>query len=555
MTDQTGKAIAPASGGSRPTSLLLVIFPYTVESTAKTAQKGVRSFLAFPYGVLTLASYIRSHASHPVDIHILDLNTVPLCDAPATLREALDRHRPDIVGMSLMFDVSYKHVEHTARVIKTFDPSILLILGGASATASYNEILEEQPDIDAICYGEGELAITTLVDAADPWREIEKDPWVTRESLHKGKKPSSRTVDNLNEVIDVDYGLIDIQAYSMKEAFSPFVSAPENAKVQQFFLITSRGCPFKCVFCAEPSFHGKSVRYADVDAIIGHIDMLASRYGMNVLTIYDDQLLLDKRRAKELFRRLAPYKLRIEIPNGVTAILIDEELAGLMKNAGVDSIYLAIESGSESVLKNIIKKPIRLDKIQPIVKSLHDAEIFVQAFFINGFPGETEQDRQKTLTFIKQVGIDWSLFNFASPLRGSELYRICKENGWIEQRFQKIGDLDMTEYVIRAPGIDPLHIEMQTYRMNLEVNFVNNYRMRIGDFDTAARCFEEVIRRHPRHPLAHYYLARAFDAQGHDVQRIRHHRQIYNDIVAQDPDWSEHIAHFGLPRSVPVTGE
>lgn len=555
MTSQIENATSPVPQPPRPTSLLLVIFPYTVESTSKTAQKGVRSFLAFPYGVLTIASYIRSHTTRPVDIHILDLNTVTRTDDMATLREALDHYRPDIVGMSLMFDVSYKHVKNTARIIKAFDPSILLILGGAAATSSYDEILEEQPDIDAICYGEGELAMTALVDAADPWHEIGKNPWITRANLQKGKKPSSLSVDNLNEVIDVDYGLIDIHRYSMKEAFSPFVSAPENEKVQQFFLITSRGCPFKCVFCAEPSFHGKSVRYADVNAIIDHIEMLISRYGMNILTIYDDQLLLDKRRAKELFRRLAPYKLRIEIPNGVTAILIDEELAGLMKNAGVDSIYLAIESGSESVLKNIIKKPIRLDRIEPIVKSLHDAGIFVQAFFINGFPGETEQDRQKTLTFIKQVGIDWSLFNFASPLRGSELYRICRENDWIDKRFLKIGDLDMTEYVIRAPGIDPVHIQTQTYRMNLEVNFVNNYRMRIGDFATAARCFEEVIRRHPRHPLAHYYLARAYDALGHDEQGIRHHRQMYNDIIAQDPDWAGHITYFGLSASMPVAGE
>ena len=80
--------------------------------------------------------------------------------------------------------------------------------------------------------------------------------------------------------------------YNMKEAFSPFSSIKNSEKIRQFFLVTSRGCPFKCVFCAEPSFHGKSMRYADIDVLINHIDHLVQKYNMNVLTIYDDQILL-----------------------------------------------------------------------------------------------------------------------------------------------------------------------------------------------------------------------------------------------------------------------
>ncbi len=549
MEPKVNEEMIPDTAAPRSVSVLFVILPYTIDASADSSKKGVRSFLAFPYGVLTIASFIRANSRCLTDINILDLNTVAPSDVRSSLQQALACYKPDIIGLSLMFDVSYKHVQGVSRTIKAFDPSIHLVLGGAAATASYDEILEEQPDIDAICYGEGELALTALVDAEEPKREFENDPWVTRESLLAGKTPGSVNVENLNRVVEVDYDLIDIGAYSMQEAFSPFATSCQHKEVRQFFIVTSRGCPFKCVFCAEPSFHGKSVRYADVDTITRHIATLVSKYGMNVLTIYDDQLLLDKRRAKELFRKLAPFKLRIEIPNGLTAMLIDEELAELMKAAGVDTVFLAIESGSEPVLKNIIRKPIRLDRIQPIVKFLQEAGIFVQAFFINGLPGEREEDRQATLGFIQEVGIDWSLFNFASPLRGSELYRICKENDWIDKRFLKIGNLDMTEYVIRAPGIDPEHIQTQTYQMNLEVNFVNNHRMKTGDYSTAAHCFEEVIRRHPSHPLAHYYLAQAYASMGRDEQIVAHHRERFDRIVSEDPSWQVHAAHFGLTWS------
>jgi anaerobic magnesium-protoporphyrin IX monomethyl ester cyclase len=527
-------------------SVLFVILPYTVAANVASSKKGVRSFLAFPYGVLTLASFIRSRCTKAKDIKILDLNCFPHEDMEKALEEALQTHRPNIVAVSMMFDISYSHVGMVCSTVKSFDPSILLLMGGAAATSSYEEILGDHPSIDAICYAEGELAIKNLVDADNFEIELGKDPWVTKKSLAAGIKPQYVYVDHLNDVIDVDYDLIDVKAYSMKEAFSPFASYRHDKDVRQFFIVTSRGCPFKCVFCAEPSFHGNTVRYADVDSIIDHIQHLVTKYGMNVLTIYDDQLLLNRKRAKELFRRLAQFNLRIEMPNGLTAILIDEEIAQLMKDAGVDSVFLAIESGSEFVLKEIIRKPIRLDRVQPIIESLHRVGIFVQAFFINGFPGEREEDRQTTLKFIKEVGVDWSLFNFASPLRGSALYNICKENGWIDEQFLGIGNVDTTEYIIRAPGIDPEHIQNQTYQMNLEVNFVDNYRMRTGDFATAARCFEEVIERHPHHPFAHYFLSKAYASMGKSSEQVQSHMDTFNRIVGDDPSWQIHARHFGL---------
>ena len=95
----------------------------------------------------------------------------------------------------------------------------------------------------------------------------------------------------------MNYELVDVNTYSMKEAFSPFTTYKDGAK--QFFMVTSRGCPFKCVFCAEPSFHGANMRYVDVDKAVDHVTRLVKEYGLNVLTIYDDQILMNKERWTE----------------------------------------------------------------------------------------------------------------------------------------------------------------------------------------------------------------------------------------------------------------
>ena len=202
--------------------------------------------------------------------------------------------------------------------------------------------------MDAVCWSEGELALTRLLDSDNLHLELEKDPWIQKANMDK-KVPRSFVTEDLDNVIDIDYKLVDVSAYNMIEAFSPFVVKDKNSK--QFFIVTSRGCPFKCNFCAEPTFHGNGMRYASTQKVYEHVKKLVDEYGLTVLTIYDDQILMNKKRAKELFTLLGKLNIRIEMPNGVTLSYIDEEMAKILKRAGVDTLFLAIESGSEEIFK------------------------------------------------------------------------------------------------------------------------------------------------------------------------------------------------------------
>lgn len=525
-------------------SILLIVLPYLVKNNE--AKKGkTKSFLAFPYGVLTMATYIQRHAKHEPEVHILDLN---LCSADEVLSEvekALQAYDPNLVGLSMMFDNSYKHVEPITQRIKSFNQDILILMGGAAVTTAWDAILDRIQHIDALCYSEGETALCALLDSDNPIEALGHDPWVTRKSIASGRTPSAQYVASLDEVVDINYELVDMARYSMKEAFSPFASYRNEENVRQFFLVTSRGCPFKCVFCAEPALHGGNMRYADVSAIIQHVEHMVHKHGMNVLTIYDDQILLNVKRAKELFRRLAPFKLRIEMPNGVTAVFIDDEMAALMSRAGVDTIPLALESGSDHVLRNVINKPLRLSRVLPVVEALHNNHIFVQAFFVTGLPGEREVDREETLQFIKDVGLDWSGFSLATPIRGSELFRLCKEKGYIDPDIN-VFDIEVGKYIIRAPDLDPEYITRRNYEMNLDVNFVNNRRMKIGDYSTAIRCFEEVTERYENHAFAFYYLVKAYKLLGASPDKYEHYRHACAEIFGHDREWQRYAERFGL---------
>ena len=535
------------------TSVLFIMLPYLVKRGDATKTK-TKSYLAFPYGVLTMATYLQNYSKAAPKIEILDLNLYALEEIPAVIENKLASARPDIVGLSLMFDQSYRYVADIAAQVKAQSGETLVLLGGAAATTSWEEIIQEQIHIDAICYSEGESALLRLVETAPAERPaaLHDDPWVTKASQADGQRPRTTYVDDLNDVVNIDYDLVEVEAYSMKEAFSPFASYRNDADVRQFFIVTSRGCPFKCVFCAEPSLHGANMRYIDVDVIIRHVEFLIEKYGLNVLTFYDDQLLLDTERAKELFRRLAPFNIRVEAPNGVTLAYIDDEMARLMKQAGFDTIPLAIESGSDFVLNKVIKKPLKVKKVKPVVEALQRNGIFVQAFLVIGLPGELDEHRAETLQVIKDADLDWSGFSLATPIRGSELYTICRDKGYIEKDLG-IGDIMINEYIINAPeiGLDATRIPRQAYLMNLDVNFVNNRHMRIGDYETAARCFEEVLDRYDNHAFAHYYLAQAYEALGGREADVAYNRTCFWKLLESDTTWQDYGHEFGLvePRS------
>jgi anaerobic magnesium-protoporphyrin IX monomethyl ester cyclase len=540
--DAASQSFAPTSSQSTNTpasmarSVLLVVLPSNLGAPQLDASKKThRTYLAFPYGVLTIASYLRRYASGLSKIVILDLNLPHDRTSAERLADALAETSPDIVGFSMSYDVSYPWLKALIAVVRNHSAAACIVAGGPAVTTAYAEILADC-DLDACCYSEGEVALKNLVEADDIHAALSCDPWVS-----KTRASAKPVYDDLDRIIDVDYELVDVPAYSMKEAFSPFTKFSASSK--QFFIVTSRGCPFKCVFCAEPSFHGANMRYVSVDRAVEHVASLKDRYGLSVLTIYDDQILMNKPRAKEFFAGLAPLNIRVEMPNGVTLSYIDEEMAALMKAAGVDTIFLAIEHGSKRVLKDIIRKPIAYNRIKPTIELLQAAGIYCQGFFVIGLPGETRAEREETRDAILDWGLDWASFNYATPLRGSELFHQCKANGWIDEKYLPIGAIDMTKYVIRAPGIDPAEIESFVFNANLDVNFVHNRNIRIGNFEVARRTFKELVERHPGQAFAHYFLARCDDLLAGDGSAS--YRR-YEQIVAESPVWREAAERFGL---------
>jgi radical SAM superfamily enzyme YgiQ (UPF0313 family) len=281
-----------------------------------------------------------------------------------------------------------------------------------------------------------------------------------------------------------------------------------------------------------------------IGKVMEEVRRMKNEFGVTVLLIEDDHFFSDVERTKTILDRLSEFDLRIEFPNGLAVYAIDEEIGRLLKKAGASSVSLAIESGSDYVLKKIINKPLKTSMIKDKVEILKKNGITVHAFIVLGLPGEMDEHRLETQNMLLDVGFDWVHIFIGIPIVGSRLYDICVENGYLI-------DSDMNNHIIsraniKAPGVDPEKIEEAAYMMNLKVNFVNNWNMSIGNYKKAASYFKNVVDKYKDHALGHYYLAKTYEGMGYEQILIKKHVDAFLSSVENGKKWGRYVNQFGL---------
>lgn len=542
--------VPDASAPDRATSVLFIIPPYfNLSDYLNREKQAVLPAFTIPYGLLSLNAYLRDHSQKPCDIRILDLNI----DLKTLLNGETDQDwdtlfrqriaeectsfKPDIVGISALFNSSFQYLEENALEVKRHNPDTLVVAGGGLPSAAYGKILATCPSIDAICKGEGEKPLQALIEAED--RDalfLDHPAWIDRQGLEGGKTPALDFVQDLDDIPPMDYDLISLDDYQCRSIDKRY--AEEGGL--EMSIHTSRGCPFLCVFCSNPSLHGRAVRTMSVERVVSDVRRMRDEFGMKVLLMEDDHFFNDVDRAKDLLRALSDLDIRIEFPNGVAVYAIDDEVAELFAKSGVSSVALAVESGSDHVLNHIIKKPLKKKLINPAVEHLRRHGVLSHVFIVIGLPGEMDEHRDETLEMLQTCGFDWVHIYCAMPIFGSRLYDICVEKGYITDGLAE--DFVATKSQIRAPGVDPEKIQEWAYHINMMVNFIKNHNMKIGNFKVAEQYFRNVCTKYPDHLFGQLFLAEALDVQ--NKPGASKHRQLAFEIYEKDTFWQDKVESY-----------
>ncbi|MDR3630585.1 MAG: radical SAM protein [Desulfocapsaceae bacterium] len=539
--------------------ILFLIPPYfNAEDYLSEAKKVVLPAFTVPYGVLSLEAYLVENVTGPTEIDICDLNislnTLVYDRSSENYQEVFEQvvlkylqKAPQFVCISALFSSSAQYIQGLVAACKRYDPAILTLAGGGLPSADSLRILQLCPELDAICKGEGERPLLDLIEAENPVDVLERHiSWITRRGAAAGKIPQHLFLEDLDTVPFFNYDKIDLNFYNNRS-----INKKNRGEARREMSIhTSRGCPFNCVFCSNPSLHGHRVRAMSVSRVIADVQRMKDRFGMTDLLIEDDHFFHNMDRAKTILKELSRLDIRIEFPNGVAVYAINDEIAGLLSSAGVSVVALAVESGSEYVLNTIIKKPLITRRIRPAIDSLRRHNVGVHVFIVVGLPGEKDVHRQETVDMLLENDFDWVHMYLAVPIVGSRLYDICIENGYIDSSEAK--NYVVSKSVIRTPDIDPVILEQFAYETQLRVNFVHNSNMRHGRYDTAQQYLQNVCEKYPGHAFGHHYLSVCLARKGDQVLAEHHSRQA-GEIFAADPFWRDLRDKFITPQQSAIS--
>lgn len=481
--------------------------------------------ISMPMGILYLSSVLQRDFPE-IEIKIIDLAKSIRNYANAPNREPTDwlsyvwkvlneeisdDFQPDFIGISILFSTADKSSVYVADVVKSKWPTKPIVMGGMHATNAVNSLLSH-PNIDYICRGEGESVISLflekLINNGDP--EL-IEGIIGLKKLRSQQLDSAPLINDLDEIPFPAWDLLDMPAYT----FSNTSRARHFDIIEQdgeATIITTRGCPFLCTFCASWTVHGRKMRYRSINNVLEELRTLSDVYNVSSVIPEDDLFTVKKKRIIGLCTRIYEEfkgKLHFQFPNGLSVATLDKEVIQALVKMGMSVANIAIESGSNYVQKNIIEKKCNLKRAISVVQDCRDTGIMTRTYFIMGFPGETREHMQETIDYMLTLPTDWNVINQAAPLIGTKMYDQLLIRGDIDHTYNWDTSF-FQERSFDTPEIEADELKNLVYDTNITMNFFNNYNLRTGDYYRAIKLWKDILHAYSNHLVAQYCTALAY---------------------------------------------
>lgn len=418
------------------------------------------------------------------------------------IKEHIGSYAPDIIGVSCIFSAQEMDHLRIARFAKEVCPEAVVVCGGAHATVSPESLLRDK-NVDLVVKGEGEITFLELVksvEAGDNYAHLAG-------TITKNEDGSILYNPTREAIADLD--TLPFPARHLLPMEKYFESQKKGRVLYRYYMrkpianiVTSRGCPFDCVFCAVQTVWGRTWRGRSTKNLVDEIKFLVKEYGIREFSAWDDNIGIDRKRLINICDGIteADLDLKWSTPNGIYLWRLDEEVLTKMKKSGYYRANFGIESGDPKTLK-LIGKSADFDKVKRILRICDRFGIWTYASFIIGFPDEGLESINKTINASTELGVDFASIFIAQPYMGTKLRAIFEKEGLLkpgEQRVsseimssgydtkyftgKELGELQQAAYkkLLRrriARAINPMNIGQIIFKINSPENFLYFLRL------------------------------------------------------------------------------
>lgn len=397
-----------------------------------------------PIGLGYLASFALAQARQdkfPLRFTILDsiIEKIRFSDLPRVISQI----RPDIVGVNFYTENRFDAWE-TIQIIKKVYPGTIVVGGGAHATLATDDTIRNFPGLDIIVRGEGEETFYTLLKNLVNGANLDEIPGISYKTegqvYHNPDRPFLKDLDTIPFPV---YNLLKMDRYFGTLDWS-------RTKEKMGMIITSRGCPYKCNFCSSAKAWGNRYRVRSPENIIEEIEHLKKDYQVSGFFFFDDTMTIRKTHALEICRKIIEKNLSIRWITHSRIDVMDEDLMKVMKNAGCTGIMFGVESGSQRIIDEVIKKKIKIEDVKK-VSALGKKLGMVNNFsYIISHPTETMAEAELTVEMLKQHLNDNQtvILNIMRTYPGTEIETYALKHGLLPKDFSWSKKFDLTSNIV-----------------------------------------------------------------------------------------------------------
>jgi radical SAM superfamily enzyme YgiQ (UPF0313 family) len=418
-----------------------------------------------PLGLLYIGAVLEKEG---MDIEIIPADILGL--SWRDIRKKIFEAKPDLVGVTSTTENRFQSFQ-LVKLAKDAWPPAITIMGGPHVSMAAEDTLTHIPELDIVVRGEGEESMLDLCRALERRRDLTGIAHVAGICYRLDGRviatPPRSPIFNLDGLPFPGFHLVPFEKYNFK------IDVPGHGPLPAVNIMTSRGCPFNCNFCATPVNWGRAVRTRSPQNVIQEIEFLIQTYGSRVIFFYDDTFNLSVKRVNDISSLILEHRLPIFWRCEIRLDLMTKPLLARMKTAGLFHVSFGIEAGSERVRNSVIDKKIKLKDFHNVVAWCKELEIIPNVFFIFSHPTETWEEAQETIDLIEQykneVEASVAILHIYP---GTPLEQTARENGrlpadftWTKKHSSKIITLPT------AQGDVPLFLDKLTWAQISELLF------------------------------------------------------------------------------------
>lgn len=391
--------------------ILFVIPPYDLMAKGYGSKHKLRAGFFPPLGVGYLAAPLLP-AGHEVKI----IDCPPLDYQNEDVGRVVNEFKPGVIGISSL-SASAEEAYSLIKYLKKLYSRVPIIFGGAHATCFPEKIIAATPEVDCLCYGEGEITFQKIIDSFEKTGVINPDIpgiWVRNKNGEFAQNPPAESIINIDELLPPAHELYDYGIYMPLPL--------QYKKLPVANVITSRGCPWgHCTFCFESGRASQKYRRHSPARAVSEIKNLYDNFGVREITFWDDNFMVNEVWVSEFCDQLDATGFKISWSACGRVNTVTKTMLERAQKSGLWCVFYGFETGNADLLLRI-KKGASLEQARQAAKWTLDLGIDIRGSFMLGLPGEDPIKAMNTINFAKELKIPFAQFTLTFPEWGTELY-------------------------------------------------------------------------------------------------------------------------------------